>query len=256
MQVTIIGSGNVATVFGRMLAAGGHTIRQVYSRTATHAHSLAGELQAQAVSAIGDIEREADIYILCVTDDALPGVAAQLSLGDRLLVHTAGSVSREVLAGASSHYGVIWPMKMIRRSMQELGPVSVIIDGNTAAVIDRIRDFAGNFSDSIAVADDGRREKMHMLASVTANFPNHLYQLAAEYCAGEGIDFSVFYPIIEETAKALRQLPPARLQAGPAFRGDRKTIGKHEALLRDYPQLDRLYREITRSLLLKNGYER
>ena len=44
MRVVIVGAGNVATVFGRLMAATGHEIIQVVSSTIASAHSLAIEL--------------------------------------------------------------------------------------------------------------------------------------------------------------------------------------------------------------------
>ena len=115
MQVTIIGSGNVATVLGRLLIEKGHRVAEVYSRNPAHAASLANQLQATAVSDLSLLGRRSDFYLLAVTDDALPAVASTLSLPGKLLLHTAGSVSKDVLKNVSDQYGVLWPMKMMRR---------------------------------------------------------------------------------------------------------------------------------------------
>jgi predicted short-subunit dehydrogenase-like oxidoreductase (DUF2520 family) len=253
MQVTIIGSGNVGTVLGRVLVQKGHTIRQVYSRNAMHAGTLAAELDARPVSDLSTIDKGADLYLVTITDDAIPAVAAQLLLGDRPVLHTAGSVSREVLKTVSTRYGVLWPMKMVRRSMMELGAVSIVIDGNSDEMIERIRQFASQFSDTVIRADDAQRTKMHLVAALTSNFTNHLYHLAAEYCEREGIDFSIFYPIIEETAKQVQYFHPSQVQAGPAFRGDLKTVEKHKQLLQEYPHLEKLYEMFSHSILRKTS---
>ena len=254
-QVTIIGAGHVGTVLGRLLMRKGWKLRQVFSRQISHARQLSVELGGAFTDNIKTIDGEADLYLLCVTDDALPAVAAQLLSGNKLVVHTAGAFSKEILHTASTQYGVLWPMKMIRKTMQELGPVSVIIDGSSKDTIDRIREIAALITDQITIADDQQRLKMHMLAAVTSNFPNHLYHLAADYCAAESIDFSIFYPLILETARSLERAHPAQLQAGPAFRGDTLTLEKHEQLLQNYPQLLALYEAITQSLLDKNGHK-
>lgn len=256
MQVTLIGSGNMATVLGRMLVRGGHIIRQVYSRQSAHAALLANELGGMAVADIAAVDAEADLYLVCVTDGAIPLVAAELQVGSRLLVHTAGAVGKDTLSSASTRYGVLWPMKMTRKTMQELGPVSVMIDGNTPGVIADISRVAALFSPTIVTADDATRAKMHMVASFTANFTNHLYHLAADYCAAEGIDFSLFYTNIEEAAKAVQLMHPSEAQAGPAFRGDFKTLEKHESLLEHYPGPRAVYELLTRSLLEKFGHSR
>lgn len=248
MQVTIIGSGNIATVLGRLFIQKGHQIQQVYSRNAVNAGTLAKQLQAEAVSDLIKLDTKADLYLLAVTDDALPGIAAQLSLGDALVLHTAGSVSKEVLSTVSTNYGVLWPMKMIRKPMTTLEPVTVLIDGSSEQVIHEIEKIALLFSPVIARADDNMRAKMHMLAAITSNFTNHLYHLAADYCVAESIDFRFFYPVIEETAQRIQTQHPQELQAGPAFRGDSQTLNKHRQLLAQYPQLAKLYQALSESI--------
>ena len=253
MQVTIIGAGNMGTVLGRLLLANGDTVRQVYSRTPAHALLLAEELGAVAVSDTAMIDQEADTYLLTITDDALPAVAAKLSLGNKLVIHTAGSVSKQVLGNASTRYGVLWPVKMIRKNMHTIEPVTIVTDGNTEATMEVVEAFARRFSQAVTRADDATRAKMHMLAAVVSNFPNHLYRLAADYCEQEQIDFRFLYPIIEETARQVQGAHPASVQAGPAFRGDTGTMEKHTALLSGYPQLEALYGAISRSILRSGG---
>jgi predicted short-subunit dehydrogenase-like oxidoreductase (DUF2520 family) len=249
MQVTIIGTGNVATVFGRLLVENGHSILQVYGRDHARAQELAKALGAMAVSDTADINAHADLYLIAVSDDALPELAAAFSVGDKFVVHTAGSVSKEVLKQTSSNYGVIWPMKMIRKNMPELGSPTIVIDGNTETGRNRIEAIARIFSTDITRAGDAQRLKMHMLAAVVSNFPNHLYRLAADYCEQEQIDFAVFYPIMQATVEQAQQHHPAEIQAGPAFRGDMDTIHKHEAMLQQYPQLLQLYIAMSNSIM-------
>lgn len=248
MQVTIIGSGNVATVMGKVLLDKGHSIRQVVGRNREVTHALAGQLQASAVYNYADVKVHEGIYLLAVSDAVVAGVAARLSLGDNLLVHTAGSVSKEVLQKASTRYGVLWPMKMIRKNMNDLAPVTMVTDGNTEEVIREIEILADVFSAATIRADDVLRSKMHMVAAFTSNFSNHLYHLAADFCTAEKIDFRLFYPIIEATVQSLQQQHPALTQAGPAFRGDRITEAKHLDLLENYPQAKHLYELMSESI--------
>ena len=253
MEVTIIGSGNVATVLGRLLLQSGHHIIEVYSRNNDHAAELAKQLGAGAVSDLTMLNAGADLYLLAVTDDALAGVAKELSLKDKLVVHTAGSVSKEILKTVSSNYGVLWPMKMIRKNMPALSPVTIVIDGSSETVLAQIERLAREFSPVVTKADDLLRTKMHMLAAITSNFTNHLYHLAAEYCEQENIDINFFFPLIEETAQRIQSNHPKLVQAGPAFRGDMQTLEKHRLLLEKYPQIQKVYREMSESIGLSFG---
>ena len=249
MQVILIGSGNIASLLGNLLLEKGHRIIQVYSRNRLHAERLAGFMNAEPVTDLDLVNKNADLYVLAVADDALPVVAAKLTVADKLVVHTAGSVSKEVLKNTSTRYGVIWPVKMIRASEKTVSPAHIIIDGNTDAVIKTINEIAVIFSASVSYADDNARAKMHLVAALTTNFSNHLYHLAADYCDKEGIDFSYFYPLIEAAVQQIKDHHPAAVQAGPAFRGDLQTIIQHRKLLSSYPQISEVYELMTKSII-------
>jgi glutamyl-tRNA reductase len=62
MKVVIIGSGNVASVLGRLIKNAGHDIVQVVSRTAENAEMLAAEFGSIPCTDKSAISREADIY--------------------------------------------------------------------------------------------------------------------------------------------------------------------------------------------------
>ena len=115
MRVVIIGAGNVATVFGRLISAAGHKIIQVYSRSFSSAQSLGKELGCSFVDSLEAIDSTADIYILAITDNALQHIHKTIFLGDKLVVHTAGSISKEVLSNISSQYGVLYPLQSLRK---------------------------------------------------------------------------------------------------------------------------------------------
>lgn len=259
MQVSIIGAGNVATVLGRELCGVNrvdkvnkvykvYKVAQVYARDAVSANQLAAELGAEAITDLSRMDDSADLYLVAVTDAALPEIAARLALKNRLVIHTAGSVPKTVLQHVSTRYGVLWPMKMIRKDMPALGPVTMVVDGSSEEVIRQVEELAAVFTDTIVRADDEMRLKMHLIAAFTSNFSNHLYHLAADFCAAEKIDFSLFYPIIEATVQNLLQQHPAQAQAGPAFRGDRQTEEKHLVLLEQYPQAKQLYQVLSDSI--------
>lgn len=255
MKVVIIGSGNVATVLGRLLLAAGHRIEQIWSRQEAHAVSLAQLLGAEAVTDLKALRPGADLYLLAVSDSSIEAVARELSLTDALIVHTAGSISKEVLKPVSSRYGVLWPMKMIRKSMEAIDPVTIVVDGNTTATIESIEKLAEIFTNGIITrAGDSTRERMHLLAAITSNFTNHLYHLAADYCAAEQIDFRLFYPLIADTARQIQSFHPKEVQAGPAFRDDANTLHKHEALLEAYPSLRKVYETLSESIREQFGH--
>lgn len=250
MRVLIIGAGNVATVFGRLIKQANHEIVQVVSRNLDTAHILADALQCTAATSFEEMDKTADLYLVAMSDAALNQLNERVNLGNQLIVHTAGSVSKDVLKEVSTNYGVIYPLQSLRKDNTDIHlHIPVLIDGNTESNIQIIEKFANSFASPVTIAADEYRQKLHVAAVVASNFPNYLYSLAADYCEKENIDFKMLLPLIEETASRLRIHSPNEMQTGPAIRKDIVTLEKHLQLLNNHPQLRSIYVKITDSIM-------
>ncbi|MFT3823776.1 MAG: DUF2520 domain-containing protein [Chitinophagaceae bacterium] len=248
MRIVIIGSGNVANILGRKCREAGHAIVQVYGRNQQAVAALAAALEAPFTTTQEQLDSTADVYLLAVSDGAVAAVAGELKLYDKLLVHTAGSVSKEVLSAGSSRYGILYPLQSLRKEMERLPEIPLLIDGNTAESLQTIATFAGSLSAQVQQAGDEKRLHLHVAAVVVSNFTNHLYALADDYCKAEGLDFSLLYPLINEVAQRLYTASPQSVQTGPAIRKDTVTIEKHLALLQQYPALQKVYELLSDSI--------
>lgn len=238
MRVTLIGSGNVATVLGRKIMHSGHIIQQVYNRNIDHAKALAAELSAEAAD---KIDEPADIYIVAVSDDALQHISTWLHPIKGFIVHTAGSVSLEVLKDISADYGVLWPLQSIRKETPVTPVLPILIDANNQWNKMKLKGFAQSFADTVAEAGDEDRRKLHLAAVITNNFSNYIFSLTENYCIQEGVDFKLMLPLLSETILRMHENSPAKLQTGPAVRNDVSTIQKHKSLLEKYPELLSVY---------------
>ena len=248
MKVVLIGSGNVATVLGYKISAAGHTIRQVISRNETHAALLAGELNCGYSSAFESIDRDADLYIIAISDDALATIDTKLFLEKKMVVHTAGSVSKDILKKVSKNYGVLYPFQSLRKEKVNIREMPLLVDANTDDNSTLIYDFAKTISEQVSRVGDEERKKLHLGAIMVNNFANHLYALTQDYCKKENIDFTLLLPLIHETSSRLQFYPAIEMQTGPAVRNDSITIKKHLALLRKYPSLKKIYQLFTSSI--------
>ncbi len=248
MEIVIIGTGNTASVLGRMLRAAGHHIAQVYGRDAAAASALAYELSSESTNYWAVVNRNADMYILAVSDIAIPEIIKELHLTNKTVVHTAASVSKDIFKSKVSRYGVMYPLQTLKKGTDRLPEVPVIIDASDADTLQEIAALAGTISDTIEDGNDETRLKLHMAAVFCNNFVNHIYALMQDYCEKEKLDFSLFLPLIEETAIRLKQVPATEAQTGPAFRGDKVTIDKHLDVLKSYPELMKIYEVMTASI--------
>lgn len=250
MKIVIIGAGNVATVFGRLMIKAGHEMIQVVSRNIEHARSLAGELGCAFANAPGNLDNTADVYIVAMADAALNEIHETYFLGNKLIVHTAGSVSKDVLKKTSFCYGVMYPLQSLRKENKELQQdIPLLIDGNSPEAMMMIENLALTMSTMVSRANDEQRLKLHVAAVIVSNFTNHLYTLAAAYCREERLDFKMLQPLIEGTAFRLRNHFPGDMQTGPAIRKDITTLDKHLRILSHHPALKKIYLRMTESIM-------
>jgi len=248
MKIVLIGSGNVATILGRKIAGAGHDITQVFSRHNKHAAALAAILNCDHTSEWKGIRLDADIYIAAIADTAVQKLSDQISLKQKLVVHTAGSVSIDVLKNVSTNYGIIYPLQSLRKEINDFPKINLLVDANTPDNLTLLTDFAKTFGDHVEQADDNARLKLHIAAVIVSNFSNHLYTLAESYCQAEKINFNLLLPLISETANRLQYGSPQTMQTGPAIRHDMNTIQKHLDLLRDNAALRNIFEILTKSI--------
>jgi len=247
MRISIIGSGNVATHLALALFNRGHVIGQIWSRDITHAKMLSDRVQAQPINDLSQLDTNAYVYILAISDDALYEVAPTLRLGDSLVLHTSGATPIDVLKTSSSRYGVLWsPQTFVRDVALDYGELPFCIEGNTPQVEEDIKEFIGMISTHIYHTDFQQRQYLHLSAVLVNNFTNCLYGMAQQICGEHDIPFEILHPIITTTAQKVRWGDVRFQLTGPAIRKDKKTLQAHRALLADDPQLLKLYNDLTR----------
>lgn len=249
MRIVIIGSGNVATVLGRLFKQNNHQVIQVMSRHEAHAKKLADELGCTATNYDGITDMSADLYVVAITDGILFDLNKSFSLGNKLIVHTAGSVTKEVLKDISSRYGILYPFQSLRKEMDIIPPIPILVDGNNEEAIASIEAFAKTLAPDVRRTTDEERLKLHVAGVVVNNFTNHLYTVAEDFCQKENLDFSLLLPLIAETTRRITKYHPKDVQTGPAFRNDVFTLDKHLKLLTTHPKLKYLYLKLTDSIM-------
>lgn len=248
MRIVIIGTGNTATVLGRLFKQAGHSIIQVIGRTSQHAEKLGEIFNTLSTIDQRQLNTEADIYITAVTDSAIENIASWLRVDKKLVVHTAASVESSVLSECSRNYGVLYPLQSLRKEMDYLPEIPFLVEGNTEDNGALIYDFAKTISKQVTFANGQQRLMTHIAAIMVGNFTNHLYVMAENYCKKENIDFKMLLPSIKETAQRLDKFSPAQMQTGPAVRSDINTIEKHIRLLEQYPSHQFIYRFFSESI--------
>ena len=249
MKITLIGSGNAATILGRLIIQSNHSIVQVISRNKLNAKELAGELGAAYTDFTEPVNDSSDLIILSISDSSIEHLFANIIQNDKLVVHTAGSVSKDVLGRYSKNFGVLYPLQSLRKEMETIPPIPFLVDGSSDEVTETIEKFAHTLSQNVTRANDEKRLKIHAAAVIVSNFTNYLYAIAEDFCNKEKIDFNILKPLILETAHRIENASPMSVQTGPAVRKDIQTMDKHLKLFNNYPKLKTTYLRLTDSIM-------
>lgn len=236
MKIAFIGSGNLATHLSLALKAAGEEIIQVYSRTDAHAKELADKLGCIHTTNLDKIYLNADVYILSVKDDAISQIADSIchKCPHALFVHTAGSVLMDIFKGKANHYGVLYPMQTFSKARPvEFREIPCFIEASDAQSLKTIRSLAERISARVVDCDSEKRKKLHLAAVFACNLTNHCYRLAERLLESEHIDFRLFHPLIEETARKVMTMSPKNAQTGPMVRYDQNVMNMQMSMLSD-----------------------
>ena len=252
-RIVMIGAGNVAGHLSVALQNSGNQIIQVYNRTKSAAENLAKELNSFPTDRISEITDQADLYILAVSDSALPLLVKQLRFDTRLVVHTSGSMDIKVFESAATNYGVIYPLQTFSKErMVDFNEVPIIVEGNNEDSEKILINLCQQISEKVIKLDSTDRLFLHLAAVFACNFTNHLYSLASEILDSRRLSFELLTPLINETAQKVQTIHPAEAQTGPAIRNDEIVIKKHLDLLSFSPGTRELYEKLSQSIYTRS----
>ncbi len=253
MKITLIGAGKLGNHLAVKLAACGEKLLQIFSRKAEKAAALAKQTGASPCHRLEEISAGADLYLLCVADDAIGEVAKNLRKTlpkDSFLAHTSGSQPSDLLGQDQERRGVFYPLQSFSPDKTpEWSEIPFCLYASQKEDEKLLLQLARKISSRTYLLDDQQRSELHLAAVFANNFTNYLLSIAYERCEQHDIPFDLLHPLILETArKAVNQPPPARHQTGPAVRNDQKTIQKHLQQLRQNPSLQKLYVLLTENI--------
>lgn len=248
-KIVIIGSGNVATQLGKALKKSGHEIVFVFSRTIKHASILGKKLNTSFGNNLKLLPTlNADVYILSVKDDAIADIVNKLpDLNNSLVIHTSGATDISVLAKKFKNCGVLWPIQTIKSNSKiDFKEVPIIIEACNNLSEKKLKQLALTLSSKIVSYNSKQRKIVHLAATLSNNFVNHIYWLAEQLLKKNNLPFHLLNPLILSTAN-LGVTNPYASQTGPAKRNDIKTMKAHLKLLPN-SNYKELYKLLSKSI--------
>lgn len=225
IKTVLLGAGNVGTHLCKVMQnKDGIQLIQWYGRSFTTIESSAfGVPLTQNLNEIAD----ADLYLISVSDSAIPEVSKALENKKGLVAHTAGSIAMNVL-NAHQNHGVFYPLQTFSKNKSvDFNLIPLCLEANTENNLALLQKAAQSLGGPVHCIDSSQRKALHVAAVFVNNFTNHLYHLGEVLCKEHGVPFSVLQPLIAETADKIKHLPPSEAQTGPALRGDQQIVNDH-----------------------------
>lgn len=229
ISVVILGAGNVAThLFKAFIKTEHIKVTQWYNR-----NLKAIDIYKNKVSITDDLTqlKDADIYIVAVSDDAISELTSQLPFNNKLVAHTSGSVSVYDI-DKKLNRGVFYPLQTFSKDADmDFANVPICIETIQKKDYPILKELAISIGSPTKRVNSDQRRVLHLAAVFVNNFTNQLYRIGHEITESEGAEFDLLKPLILETATKIQGLSPYIAQTGPAKRNDKKTIKKHLKIL-------------------------
>ena len=258
MTLNIIGAGAVATCLSPRLKESGHEILAVASRSKSSSETLAEMLGCLSFNDLSELPI-ANCTLICVSDDALPSVAAEMGRlqPGSLLVHTSGGIGLDVFGERVKRSAVMYPLQTFSKGVElDVSEVPLFVEASNGAAMKVVKDIADSISRSVFELDGEGRARLHVAAVFASNFVNHCYTLASDLMRRFGFDWNWLLPLIDETARKVHDMPPTEAQTGPAARGDFGVLDKELNILGADRRLASVYEMMSRSIMRERNIQK
>jgi len=252
-QIVFIGAGNVATNLAFAFLKAGIKNMHIHNRTEQSAKQLAERLKCPYSFNFENIPENADLYIIAISDDAVSEISKnkilKQKIDNNLVVHTAGSISIDVLKLLSGNYGVFYPLQTFSKSkILDFNKIPVCIEASSEFNYNKLLEYASQISDDVRNISSEQRKYIHLAAVFANNFTNRMTGIAEEILKEQNIDFDILLPLLQETFDKIKKENPNKIQTGPAVRNDKKVIEMHLNLLKNKPDLQKIYSFVSKNI--------
>ena len=250
IKVVLIGTGKVAKhLFKAFYISKQIELVQVIGRSKT---SLLPFKELVDTSTNYENIKDADIYIIAISDTAINPVSEHLKTNKKFVVHTSGSTPMKSISSAHRK-GVFYPLQTFSSGREiDLSEVPFCLETEYKEDYRLLQKLAHAVSEKVYSINSEQRKLLHLAAVYVNNFTNHMYFQGNKYCEKAGVPFSILTPLIIETAKKIEELSPYEAQTGPGRRNDKDTSKSLEGLIGDPIQKD-IFALVTKSI--ENTYD-
>jgi predicted short-subunit dehydrogenase-like oxidoreductase (DUF2520 family) len=249
-RIIVLGSGNVAFHFCKAATIAGVEILQIYSRNLHTASQLAEMTGSVATDKIGEITPDADAYIFAMNDDADVKVASEIIINtDKIMVHTAGSLSMNIFKDKTENYGVFYPFQTFSRNAKlDFTEVPFCLEASNKDTLNQLVRLTERLRCKHYIIDEEQRKVLHLSGVFVCNFMNHSITIGENILKESGIDKSILKSLIKQSFDKVLSQGAYDSQTGPALRKDIETIQKHLDFLENNKLVSEIYTLMSSSI--------
>tara|TARA_B100001094_G_scaffold153096_1_gene148142 strand:+ start:1448 stop:2221 length:774 start_codon:yes stop_codon:yes gene_type:complete len=249
-NITIIGTGNVALQLSKLFLKNNFKIDCIYGRSNFSDSQIDKHLFSDKIS---DISKNSDLYLIAVSDDSYIDLLKNISLKNKFIVHTSGSLDSEKLDSFSKRWGCLYPIQTIKKNQQiEWDNIPFYIEASNNNDLELLTDFCHANNLHYSVQNSNQRNKTHIAAVAANNFIYYLLSTIKEYCDKNKINFKNLKPLLDQSLNNVLNFPAHQLQTGPAIRKDLKLIEKHLESLKSEKDLKEIYQLFSEKIIKKH----
>jgi predicted short-subunit dehydrogenase-like oxidoreductase (DUF2520 family) len=243
LRVGVVGAGRVGTALAVALGRAGHDVTAVSAVSDASIRRIGQRLPGVAISRPPEVVASADLVLMTVPDDVLPGLVAGLAATEaavegRLIAHTSGRHGLGVLdpvvrAGALPL--ALHPVMTFTGRPDDIDRLAGISFGVTAP--DPLRPVAEALvvemgGEPVFIAEE-QRDLYHAALASGANYLVTLVTAASDLLRDAGVTHParMLAPLLSAALDNALRLGDAAL-TGPVARGDADTVASHVSALR------------------------
>jgi len=249
-NISFAGAGKVAEALCKELFHAGFIIDIVASET-----ELNGRTLSESCNAIWSSDLifpdSTKIIIVAVPDHRLKSVLETLKCAPgTLVVHTAGSFGLEIFPFQIKQKGIFYPLQTFSKNRKiSFIDLPFLLESSSEESSAILKNMAESIGGKVHFVDTEKRRMLHLAAVFVCNFTNHMLTMGKDIALKAGFSFEILAPLIQETILKAMDSGPEISQTGPAIRHDQNTIEKHLELLSFSSELQKIYTEMTQSII-------
>ncbi len=200
-----------------------------------------------------EVFENSELTFICIKDDEIANFVQSLKPNKAgKSIHVSGSLGLDVLE----------PLKRKGFETGSFHPIQTFPIMNPDYLRNIYASFLGEdniyeflksiFKDDIEIlrVDENQKFLIHLSSTISSNFILFLLRWSEKILKNGDFKLNILFPLIENTITNVKKEGTHKSLTGPAKRRDFDTLAKHERyIIENFPELLRIYLEITRGLL-------